>query len=170
MAGTDWGQITNTTGTLLSAYGQWAQGRAAKAEGESAEAAARIEANQMRQRAKAAMRAGQQNALDEIEQGELAASRALALAAAGGGGASDPTIVNIISGIADEGARRAGIHMRNAREESSSIRLNALSHEFGGQNAADMGRVQQAGARLGASVTAMKGATTLYERYRPKEL
>jgi hypothetical protein len=161
----DIGTIVGASGAVLNAYGKWLSGKVARAQGDLQRAGARIQADEMRQAAKQALAAGQQNALEELRQARLAQSRALVMSAAGGGSSADPTIVNIISSIAEEGSRRAGVHMQNARQEAGSIRMDALTTEFGGANAAAAGRTAQAGHNLGASTTLLREGVSLYSKY-----
>ena len=83
-------------GTLLSAYNQTQMAKASLA-------GAKIRAVQLEEKAGQERAISQRKAVNVRRQAKLAESRALALAAASGGGASDPTVMNIISGIAGEG-------------------------------------------------------------------
>lgn len=159
------GGWASVAGTAISMYGQYASARAAKAEGELTQRSADLEAGQMRRRAKQAFAAGQRQAQDELRNAKLMQSRALMLAAAGGGGASDPSIVNLIAGIADEGAKRASLHMQAARQESGALRLQAISTQYGGANARDAAGVRAAGYRGKMVETAASGAGGIFSKY-----
>ncbi len=165
----DLSPIVQGAGALLSVWGQWQAGRAAKAEGQLQAAAARLQANQMRRAAQQAVVAGQQRAQEELRNARLLASRAIVLSAAGGGDPSDPTISRILIGIADEGFRRAGVEFANAREEARGLRMQALATQFEGENAAAQGRVKQAAYRLEASTALLGAGASLYERYKGSE-
>lgn len=67
----------------------------------------RSEANQLDANAGQERAVSQRRAIEEKRQSRLAASRALAVAAASGGGASDPTVVNAIANLEGEGEYRA---------------------------------------------------------------
>jgi hypothetical protein len=161
----DIGGITKGLGTLISVWGQWQAGRAAKAEGQLQEAAARLEANQRRRAAQQAIVAAQQQALQEQRNAKLLASRALVLSSAGGGDSSDPSISRILFGIADEGFKRAATHMAAGREEARNLRLQAMATQFEGENVAAEGRMRQRAYQTQAGATALKGAQSLYEKY-----
>lgn len=160
------GGWVGVAGTLFSAFGQHQAGKAAKVEGDLRRTAAKIEAAEMRRKAGMVIAAGQKRALDESHQALLMASRARVLAAAGQGDPSDPSIVNLIAGITEEGAKRGALHMRDAREQAGGINMQAMSHQFGGDTAAAQGKIRQSAYRAGASSTLMKGATSAYLRYK----
>src|SRR3990170_1829894 len=88
--------------TALSYSAQRKAGKAAKAAGDRQQAAANVEAAHMDQQATLSVAAAQRQMLQERKQARLLESRALAVAAASGAGASDNTVVNIISNIAAE--------------------------------------------------------------------
>jgi hypothetical protein len=160
------GPIVNGVGALFTAYGQYASGRAAKAEGALYARAAVLQANEMRRNAQQTIAAGAIQAREERRQAALLQSRALVLSVAGGGSASDPTIVNILTGIANEGDRRASIHMENAREDARGIRMQALATELGGQNVAEQGKVRASAYTAGAVSTLAKEGSSLYGKYK----
>jgi hypothetical protein len=87
-------------GSLLSAGGTIVGSKAEARELTSE--AAQLEAQAGQERA-----VGQRRAIEEKRQARLAQSRALAVAAASGGGASDPSVVNAIADLAGEGEYRA---------------------------------------------------------------
>lgn len=158
------GGYAQLAGAAFSVYSNHAAARAAKAEGRLAERAAELEADQMRRRAKQAFASGQRAAQDELRQAKLMQSRALMLAAVGGS-ASDPSIVNLLAGIVDEGAKRASLHMQAARQESGQLRLGALATQFGGQQANDRSR-GEAKAYEGRAITTAASAGATFAKSR----
>jgi hypothetical protein len=72
---------------------------------------------------------GQREALEQRRQAEFLASRALAIAAAGGGGVDDSTVSKIISDIKGEGAYRAALEMYDAEEEARKIKFEGSMAE-----------------------------------------
>ena len=87
------GALVSAGGTILGAKSE--------AKGLRREAA-QLEVNAGQERA-----SSQRQAMDERRQGRLASSRALAIAAASGGGADDPTIVNAMADLEGESEHRA---------------------------------------------------------------
>ena len=103
-------------GGLFSAYGAIQAGEAAAQEGEAT--AAQLITNAGQERA-----SGQFAAAEELRKSDLMMSRMLAVAAASGGGVSDPTVVKIAGGIAQEGALAAAT--RRYTSESSARGMEA---------------------------------------------
>lgn len=107
---------------------------------------AQTEAVQLDAKGREEFAAAQQEAFAKRREGRLALSRAQALAAASGGGADDPTIVKLMSGIASEAeynagtavyggtSRRAGLlDAANNRRKSGQASLLGSRYEAAGQ-------------------------------------
>lgn len=138
-------------GTVLSAYGQAQAGR-------SANAAANYQATQMDIAAGQQQAASQRSAADVARRATLLQSHAQAVAAASGGGASDPTVTDIISKIAGEGAYRSQLALYEGDDAARTLRMRADAARYGGAQA------QRAGY-LNAFGTVLKGATTFFDKY-----
>src|SRR5690348_3482928 len=67
----------------------------------------RRQADQLDAQAGLERASSQRAAMEEQRQSRLASSRTLALAAASGGAADDPTVANLMAGISGEGEYRA---------------------------------------------------------------
>lgn len=126
---------------------------------------AEFDAEQLEGQAGQELAASQRVALTEERQSKLVQSRALALAAASGGSASDPTVLRIVSGIASEGAYRQNLALYQGEEKARQMRLTARAERITGEiqagSSASQGRsilTQTAGSILG------QGAS-LYARY-----
>lgn len=119
-------------GNVLDAFGKLQAGQAAKAAGQRAQTELNFEAAQYDQNAGQAVAASQRSAFDEERKARLVASRALAVAAAGGG-ASDPTVVKTIADITGEGAYRAGIALYGGEEQSRRLTMAAEAKRYEGE-------------------------------------
>jgi hypothetical protein len=86
--------------------------------GEQARQAADYRAQQLRINAGQAQAGAQRQAFDVDRQTQFITSRALAVAAASGGGASDPTVVNLIARDAGEGAYRKQIALYQGNDQA----------------------------------------------------
>ena len=82
-------------GTALTAIGQ-------RRAGDSVKKARKFEAAQMDRLASRAEASSQREAQEVERQGQLKMSRALAVASASGGGASDPTVMDFIGDLAGD--------------------------------------------------------------------
>lgn len=152
-------------GTALQYSAQKKAAKAAEEQARNEDIAADYEARQLEHQAGQVVAISQREALDERKKARLLESRALALAAASGGGASDPTIVKIMSDIAGEGAYRAQTALYEGAEESRRLMKGAEARRMGG-TMAGQSALSMAKAREIASVgTLFSGAGSLYAKY-----
>lgn len=151
--------------TILSAIGQRKQARAYDQAGASARVAADYEAAQLEQNAGQQQAAAQRQAREQERDSRLAMSRALAVAAASGGGASDPTVMNIMARLAGEGTYRSMVSLYQGDEKSRQMRDQAAATRYSGQ-VREMDARSAAKAQRGGSVaTLLSGASSLYSKY-----
>lgn len=144
-------QPLNVFGTVLNAGSQVAGGY-------QANKAARFEAAQADVNAGQAQAASQRNAADEARKGAFVASKAQALAAASGAGATDPTVVTNIAEIARETAYRESMAMYGGDERARAFKTQAAALRAQGSAA------QRAGWMSGFG-TIVKGADSLFGKY-----
>lgn len=149
------GSALGLAGTGLSAIGSLAGGAAANASAKSQ--AAQMEAQAKSERVKA-----QRQAFDQRKQADLMGSRAQALAASSGAGASAdaPSVVKIMSDIAGRGEQNAQTAMWNGEE-------NARSLEYGAKMTRKTGSASMLGSLLGAGSTLGTGIANYgFSKYR----
>lgn len=151
--------------TLLSNYGKKKQGADAAANGRSQEALARYQAAQLRVNALDADASAQISASDIDRQQQYVTSRALAVAASSGGGASDPTVINLIARTAGEGAYRRAVALYEGKSKAKALNAQADALEYGGSLAAERGSEEQSAANIGAFTTLVKSGASLYSKY-----
>ena len=96
--------------------------------------------------------AGQRAALEERRQGQLMASRALAIAAAGGA-AQD--VDNLIADINGEGVYRANVAMYEAETEAEKLKFEGLLAE-------QTGKEKKRASKIGALGTVLSGGADIY--------
>lgn len=94
---------------------------------------------------------GQREAVEERRQADIQQSRALALAAASGGGASDPTVMDIMARLAGEGEYRALSKMYSAETEAQGYDNAAKVRKFEAKNTRTAALIGGAGSILGAA-------------------
>lgn len=152
-------------GTVLSAAGQLKAGGAAKRAGRERRKVSQFEARQLEQQAGQAVASAQRGAMEEQRRADLMSSRALALAASGGGGVDDPTMVSLFSDIESEGAYRAGISLYQGEEEARKLKMAATAKRMEGEIAARGGEEQQQAYNLAAMGSLIEGASSLYMKY-----
>lgn len=127
-------------------------------QGESEKAAADFRAKQLRHRANQAAGQGQRAAIEEKRQASILAGRAQAVAAASGGGATDPTVINRIAGIVSEGEYRALTALYEGDSESDALKNSAIISKFEGKQAQRAGYIKAVGSIL-------SGGSTMFGNY-----
>lgn len=138
-------------GTALDAYGKYRAG-------DSAKKARKFEAAQMDRLANRAVASSQRDAQEVERQGQLQMSRALAVSAASGGGASDPTVMDIIGDLAGDTDYRKMVALYEGKTRADELRLGAETRRMAGDVAKDAGKFSAFG-------TALSGATSMYANY-----
>ena len=136
--------------------------------GQQAQQSAEFQAAQLRQNAGQAQASAQHAAYDVDRQAQYTASTALATAAASGGGASDPTVVNLIARNAGEFAYRKAVDLYQGDDKARLMNLQADAKEFEGANTkanSDMVGTQQ---MFGAATSILRGSvrdSSLLQRF-----
>lgn len=161
--------MMQTASTVFTAMGQSSQGDAAMEAGRRKMMSAQSQAAQLDRNATQQVAASQRGAEDDQRQTQLAMSRALAVAAASGGGASDPTIVNTIARLAGEGAYRSMSTLYQGQEQARAMRDQAAMSRYSGDVAmADAKTAKDAStfsAMATLAPTVLKGASSMYKKY-----
>lgn len=163
----------SVAGTVMRAYGQYEAGKTAKAQSQAMaqneQVVAEFEAKQADYLAGQSLAASQREALEQRRTAALLASKALAQAAGSGAGASDPTVVDIISNIYAEGAYRSALAMYEGEEQARSYKTAAAARRIGGQSAASAriaeGESIAKASNLSMFSTLLRGGTSLMEKY-----
>lgn len=147
-------------GTVMQAGSSIAAGNAEAAQ-------YNYQARGARQEAVQARAVGQRQALEERRRGAYAISRARALAAASGAGATDPTAIDIMAGIRAEGEYNALIAMASAEDRARGLEANASLLRYQGDQAKQAGYIGAltAGFKGTSSILSEGGDSTLLERY-----
>lgn len=147
----------NNAGTALDSFGQSVGAVSHLMFGVQARQGGDFQAQQLRQNAGQAQASAQRQAMDVDRQSQYVASAALASAAASGGGASDPTVVNLIAKNAGEFAYRKAVALYQGDERARVDNLQASAKEYEGKNTF-LNSALVAGAQMGgAATTLMKG-------------
>ena len=160
-------------GTLLSAKGQKDAGKVAAAQGQQAAqnemVAAEFEARQAEYLANKAKAVSHLEAFEQRRIAALLASRTLALAAGSGAGASDPTVVGLMSEIYAEGAYRSALAMYEGEEEARSLGVAAQARRLSGKSAASAalteGKSTAKASNLSMFSTLLSGGSSFLDKY-----
>lgn len=103
--------------------------------------------------------------MEQTRQAKLLQSRALALAAASGAGASDPTIVNLIGDTGAEGAYRSAVALYQGEEQARQLRMKAEATSYEGDLALAGGEARRSAYNTSAVSSLLSGSGTLFGRY-----
>lgn len=136
------GSENSAEGSEKSAAGANAAADAAIVAGTRNRAAAEFKAKQLRDSSGQVFAGAQRTAMNEERKSTLLQSRALALAAASGGGASDPGVVKLISSIAGEGSYRKATALYEGEDRARLLRMQAAASDYEGQVAEEAGQLQ----------------------------
>jgi hypothetical protein len=152
-------------GIALQVAGAASSYDTAKKAAKARKAAAEFEAQQLEQNAGQSVAAAQRQAFETQRTGAYVESRARALAAASGGSATDPTVVNNIAALAGETAYRKSLDLYQGEERARQLRLSASAARVTGDigAAASMGQGQAAVIQAGSGI-----ASELARSYRPR--
>lgn len=151
-------RFLSQVGTSLQAAGGTQVTLGYLANGMNAKAQADFQATQLRQQANDAMGSAQRKAWSDDRATKYLASETLARAAAGGGGASDPTVVHLIAQQAAEGSYRKQVDLYDGESRSHQLSLQADAKEF-------EGNATQANDRSMAATSALRVGSTLLTGY-----
>lgn len=136
-----------TTGTVLSAGSQVMGGISARRAGDATAAQADVAAGQVQA-------SSQRVAAEQERKTKLVSSRAQAVAAASGAGATDPTVLDTIGRIASEGAYRSELALYEGNTQAAALRARGEAARYEGRAAQTAGFI--------------KGAGTLFSKYGMK--
>lgn len=145
--------IMTVASTIFSA-------NAAREEGKQRQAALNYSADIDEQNAGQRDAAAQRTAAEERRKARFAQSRALAVAAASGAGAGDPTVVDIISDLNAEGTYRGMLALYQGEDEARQLRQSAATKRYSGQIAERAGQTN-------AVASILKGGSALFAKYSP---
>ena len=143
-----------TIGIALTVASTVLQASSTLAAGKAQQRAAEHQAAQGRQQAGQERASSQRAAIEQRRQGRVLSSRALALAAASGAGAGDPTVENILGGIGAEGEFRALNELFIGEERARGLETQADLRIFEGKEARKASKTKAFSQVLGGAATA----------------
>lgn len=155
--------VGKVVGGVLQYEGYTQAAEGARLAGRRKRVASEFEAEQLDQQAGQVVAASQRDALEEKRKADLAASRAIALAAASGGGVSDPTVVNIIAGLKGEGAYRSAVAIYRGADQARKLRMGASAKRYEGAVAEEGATMEAASYETLAVASAFQTAGSLAE-------
>lgn len=155
----------NVGGSILGAMGASDASDATLLAGQRQRAAGEFKARQLRSQAMQTVAASQRAGASEERKARLLQSRALAVAAASGGGASDPTVINLIAGIAGEGSYRRMASLYEGEDRARTLRMQASAADYEGSAAEEAAGFQSQAYLTQGMGSLLKGAGSLFSKY-----
>jgi hypothetical protein len=153
-------------GGALQAAGTLMGGNAAADAGRAQQGAQYFKATQEEQAAQES-RAGQQRvALDKAREGRLLQSKLQAGAAASGGGASDPGVINLAQGIAGRSEFESLLEMYKGENRARGLEDQAIGSRMSGDAAKAEGEAKKTASRYSAAGTLIGSAGSAYKVYK----
>ncbi len=168
------GTLIGAAGLALQAGGALSAYSAAQKAAAARRATSEFEAEQLEQNATQSIATANRAMFETERQGAYTASRAQAVAAASGGSATDPTVINTIATLAGETAYRKSVDLYQGEEKARQLRLSAqatrLTGEIGAEANINQGNAALIQAAAGIASTVARnywyaGPSTMYSRY-----
>lgn len=159
---------TNAVGGALEGFGGFMGAMSHVMYGIEGMRAAQFQAGQLHQQANASQATAERDAYGIQRQTDMVTSRALAVAAASGGGASDPTVVNIIARDAAQGAYQKAAALYQGQDRARYLNTQASAQIYQGKaerlNSMEVGAAQGVGGVASILRSQERGAS-LYSRF-----
>jgi len=159
--------VTLTTmavaGAALSAGGTIAGGMAAGAAGESQRDAMNFRATQEEMAAQESRAASQRVAMDKRRESVLLNSKLQARAAASGGGADDPGVLDLAGDIAGRGEYDALTELYKGENRARGLMDSAMASRMTGEAALAEGKAKRNSSFLSAAGTLIGGSASAYK-------
>jgi len=160
-------EMMSFIGPIIQGLGMWQSEIGAREAAAASRRAAEFQASQLEQNAGQEIAAGQRGAEEKQRQVALIQSKALAIAAASGGSASDPTVMNLIGRNAQLGSYESALAMYQGEEQARQNRLKAAAARATGQAQSAAYDTQGAAAQLKGigNLLSSDAAKSLYAKY-----
>lgn len=143
--------------TILGAYGQHQEGKAAEQYSQMQKTRSDAIAGQHEEIGKQEVALAGRKAQEHKRAARLKASEALAKAAASGAGAYDPDVMNIIAGWEEEGDIGSRMEMFTGLDRQRTRTMQAGSERYGGDIAMWEGARKKKASRLKVGTTILGG-------------
>lgn len=144
-------------GAGLSAVSNLYAGSEAEAQGKAQQQANEFEAQQLDVNAGQEIASSQRTAIEDRRQARLAQSTIRARAAASGGGADDPTVLNLEANAAGEGEYQALTDLYEGASRARGLRMQASADRFEGKQYALAGKRARSGSYFSAATSLFGG-------------
>ena len=152
-------------GSLAKTFGILGQGIAGVRAAERRKDAAEFEAQQLEINAGQAKAAAQRVAYQKGVEGDLMLSRLKALAAASGGGATDPTVLNLQAGLMHQRAYNLASALYRGEDDARTMRMQASAKRTQAENGLEDAKDARTGSYFAAAGSLASGGASFFEKY-----
>lgn len=152
--------------TAANAASTIAGGRATQQSGLFAQQQKDFEAAQQEQAANESRATAQRSAFEKQREGRLLQSRLQAKAAASGGSADDPTVINLAGDVAARSALQALSAIATGENRARNLEDSATGSRLSGLAARQLGDARRRAANLSAIGTILGGASGMLSKRR----
>lgn len=167
--------VLTVASTVLTAYGQIQQGKAADAAAKGQQQSLEYQAKQRESIAGQERAQAQRRAIEESRTKRLTQSKVVARSSASGAGALDGSVIDIMGDLEQEGQYNAGVALYEGEERARSLETGAALDRYEGEQARIAGKTAKRASYLAAGSTILKGgskvagsdaAQSMYDRFR----
>ncbi len=167
--------VLTVASTVLTAYGQIQQGKAADAQAKAQQQGLEYQAKQREAAAVQERAQTQRRVIEENRQKNLVKSKVVARSAASGAGALDGSVVDIMGDLEQEGEYNKGVALYEGEERARSLETGAAIDRYEGQQVRAADKAAKKSSYLAAGSTIFKGASSIagsdagksmYERFK----
>ena len=157
--------VATVAGGAIQAAGTIMGGNAAADAGKAQRGAQYFKAAQEEQAAQESRAAAQRGSLDKARESRLLLSKLQANAAASGGGASDPTVLDLAGGIAGRGEYESLMEMYKGENRARGLEDQAIGSRMSGDAAKAEGEAKRNASYLSAAGTLIGSGGSAYKAY-----
>lgn len=158
--------IAMVASTVMSAGSAYMQGRAANEAGKAQQNAAEFNARQLEVNAGQQRASAQRQMIEDVRQKTLAQSRAQAVAAAQGASSLDPSIIDIMGGLENEGRYNAAVTMYEGENAARGLEGDATASRYEGAQARAAGKAAKRAGTMAAIGKLVSGGADIYNKYQ----
>lgn len=154
--------LATAFGSGMKAFGMHQQGQAGVTAAKRRQAAAEFEAKQLEINAGQAKAASQRVAYQRGQDADLALSTLRARAAASGGGASDPTVLNLQAGLMQQKAYNLAAALYEGNDRARTMRMQAAGKRYEGELGVADAKTAKRSYNFAALTSLASGGASIY--------
>jgi hypothetical protein len=157
--------ILTAAGAGMKAFGMFSQGQAGVTAANRRKTAGEFEAQQLEMNAGQSQAASQRVAFQRGQEADLMLSTLRARAAASGGGASDPTVLNLQASLMQQKAYNLAAALYEGNDKARTMRMSAAGKRYEGDLGVSEAKAARSSYNFAALSSLASGGASLYEKY-----